>query len=424
MQEDFLHYIWKFQKFTKSYLKTDAGEELHIINQGNHNLNSGPDFFNAQLKIDNQHWAGNVEIHLKSSDWYAHHHEIDDAYDNVILHVVWQHDVEVFRRDNTVIPTLVLNERVDKITLENYKKLQTASKKWIPCEDMFPEIDTFLLQNWLERLYFERLENKSQTIMKLLNASKNDWEAVVFKMLAKSFGLKNNGEAFLSIVNSVDFSVIKKIQNDKLELEALLFGQARLLEGDSENEYFKKLKSSYDYLKNKFSLNNNTVLPVSFFRLRPVNFPTIRLAQLATVYSNNPQLFSKLVAVKSKEDVYTLFDYETSSFWDTHYHFQSTSARRKKKMTKSFVDLIIINTLVPVIFCYSKFLGKDTSETIISLMSSVAKEENAIVNQFTGLSPVAENALLSQGLIELKNNYCDKKKCLECAVGNSILNNN
>lgn len=423
MQEDFLHYIWKFQKFSKTDLKTEASEEIHIIRQGLHNLNSGPDFFTAQIKIGNQLWAGNVEIHLKSSDWYAHNHERDAAYDNVILHVVWQHDVDVFRRDNSVIPTLVLNERVDKSTLDNYKKLHTASKKWIPCEDMFPEIDAFLIQNWLERLYFERLEHKSQTIMNLLKASKNDWEAVLFKMLAKSFGLKNNGEAFLSIANSVDYSVIRKIKNEQFEFEALLFGQAGLLKKGIENEYFTKLESSYDYLKKKFSLENNTVLPVAFFRLRPVNFPTIRLAQLAAVYSNNTQLFSKLVTVNSKEDVYNFFDQEASSFWDTHYNFQSVSAKRKKRITKSFIDLIIINTIVPILFCYSKTIGKDNSETIISLMSSIVKEENTIVQRFNTLKPIAENALQSQGLIELKNVYCDKKKCLECAVGSSILSN-
>lgn len=422
MQEDFLHYIWKFQKFSKSYLKTEVGEDIHIFNQGFHNLNSGPDFFNAQVKIDNQHWAGNVEIHIKSSDWYAHHHETDVAYDNVILHVVWQHDVDVFRRDNSVIPTLVLKERIDKGTLDNYKRLYNTSKKWIPCEDRFPEVDAFLIQNWLERLYFKRLEHKSQTILKSLQASKNDWESVLFKMLTKSFGLKNNGEAFLSIANSVDFSVVRKVQNNTFELEALLLGQARLLDGESENEYFNQLKNSYDYLKTKFSLDNNSVLPVSFFRLRPVNFPTIRLAQLAAVYSKNPQLFSKLMSVTNKEEVYNFFDHETSSFWDTHYNFQSTSARRKKKMTGAFIDLIIINTLVPVIFSYSKFMGKDASDAIIAMMGAIAKEENTIVNHFTQLRPVAKSALQSQGLIELKNNYCDKKKCLECAVGSSILN--
>ncbi len=423
MQEDFLHYIWKFQKFSKTGLKTEAGEELHIIRQGLHNQNSGPDFFTAQIKIGNQLWAGNVEIHLKSSDWYAHNHERDAAYDNVILHVVWQHDVEVFRRDNSIIPTLVLNEKMDKAALSNYKKLFTTTKKWIPCEEVFPEIDEFLIQNWLERLYFERLEHKSDTIMDLLKASKNDWEAILFKMLAKSFGLKNNGESFLSIANSVDYAVIRKIQNEQFELEALLFGQAGLLEDTYENEYFTKLKSSYEYLRKKFSLENNTVLPVAFFRLRPVNFPTIRLAQLAAVYSNNTQLFSKLVTVNNKEEVYSLFDHEASSFWDTHYNFQSISAKRKKRITKSFIDLIIINTLVPILFCYSKTIGKDNSETIISLMSSIAKEENSIVQHFNTLKPIAENALQSQGLIELKNMYCDKKKCLECAVGSSILSN-
>lgn len=421
MQEDFLHHIWKFQKFSKTALKSDAGEIIEIVHQGSHNLHSGPDFFNAQIRIGDQLWVGNLEIHLKSSDWYAHHHEIDKAYDNVILHVVWEHDVEVYRKDNTVIPTLILQNRVDAFALAKYQKLFLNKKQWIACEEDFPEVDDFLLENWMERLYFERLENKSNVILELLKASKNDWEAVLFKLLAKNFGLKNNNEAFLSMAQSFDFSVLRKINSNATQLESLFFGQAGLLETENEVPYVNQLKKEYGFLKNKFKLQNNQVTAVQFFRLRPINFPTIRLAQLAAVYSGNEQLFSKVISVKTKEEVYTLFDVSASNFWDTHFHFSSLSAPRKKRLTKAFIDLLIINTIVPVVFCYNKHIGKEITETLVKLMSSVKKEENTIVSRFQALKPVAAHALHSQALIELKTHYCDKKKCLQCAVGSHLI---
>ncbi|MCR9183104.1 MAG: DUF2851 family protein [Flavobacteriaceae bacterium] len=424
MQENFLHHIWKFQKFSKVTLKSEEGEPIEIVHQGTHNFNSGPDFFNAQIKIGNQLWVGNVEIHLKSSDWYAHHHETDKAYDNVILHVVWEHDVEVYRKDNSVIPTFVLKHRVDDFALAKYNKLFSNKKQWIACEEDFPGVDDFLLENWMERLYFERLENKSGLIFDLLETSKNDWEAVLFKMLAKNFGLKNNAEAFLSMAHSFDFSVLRKVRENPIQLEALLFGQAGLLEIESEDSYVNDLKKEYNFLKNKFKLENSQVAPIQFFRLRPVNFPTIRLAQLAAVYSRNKQLFSKIISVTTKEEIYTLFDVSASGFWDTHFHFSSVSAPRKKRLTKAFIDLLIINTIVPLVFCYRKHTGKELPEALITLMNSVKKEENTIVSRFNDLKPVAQSALHSQALIELKTNYCDKKKCLQCAVGNRLLQKN
>lgn len=423
MQEDFLHHIWKFQKFSKRVLQTEEGDIIEIVHQGSHNFHSGPDFFSAQIRIGDQLWVGNVEIHLKSSDWYAHHHEIDKAYDNVILHVVWEHDVEVFRKDSTVIPTLVLKNRVDAFALAKYNKLFTNKKQWIACEDDFPEVDDFLLENWMERLYFERLENKSNVIFQLLEASKNNWEAVLFQMLAKNFGLKNNGEAFLSMAQSFDFSVLRKIQNNLNKLESLFFGQAGLLKTDCEDSYVNQLKTDYEFLKNKFKLQNSQVAPVQFFRLRPVNFPTIRLAQLAAVYAVNEQLFSKIISVKTKEEIYSLFDINTSRFWDTHYHFSSVSATRKKRLSNAFIDLLIINTIVPVLFCYGKHTGKENSETLIALMASLKKEENTLVSKFNALKPVAQNAWHTQALIELKKNYCDKKRCLHCAVGSHLIKN-
>ena len=275
MQEDFIHYIWKHKKFEVSNLRTTNNEVVSIVSVGMHNQNTGPDFFNAQLKIGEQLWAGNVEIHVKSSDWFLHNHETDSNYDNVILHVVWEHDTEVFRKDNSSIPTLEIEPYVSKSALDHYEKLFSKSQKWINCEQDFPSVDDFILKSWLERLYFERLERKSETIKQLLVDSKNDWEAVLFKMLAKNFGLKVNGDAFLSMANSIDFSVLRKLQPNQTQLEALFLGQAGLLEDNIQEPYYMHLIKEYQYLKQKFKLSNNNVQPIQFFRLRPPNFPTL-----------------------------------------------------------------------------------------------------------------------------------------------------
>lgn len=420
MQEDFLHYIWKHKTFDTSYLKTANGETVSINKLGKHNHNAGPDFFNAQLSIDNQFWAGNVEIHIRSSDWYVHNHEIDKAYDNVILHVVWEHDTEIFRKDNSEIPTLELKHYVNKSLLGNYQKLM-QSKSWINCETSFPEVDDFLLSNWLERLYIERLERKSEDIQQLLNTSNNDWEAVLFKMLLKNFGLKVNGESFSSLASSFDFSQIRKIQNNVLDIEALLFGQSNLLEEDVQDVYYLDLKERYKFLKQKFGLDNLGVLPVQFFRLRPTNFPNIRLSQFANLCALEQNLFSRVIHLKTKADYYILFKKEVTDFWKTHYTFSKVSKKSKKLLTESFIDLIIINTIIPLKFSYAKSQGKSIDEDLFRLIKQIKMEKNSIVSRFLDIKKVEKSALSSQALLQLKQKYCDKNKCLRCAVGNSLI---
>ena len=424
MQEDFLHYLWKHKKIDVSNIKTTDNEIINVLSVGQHNFNSGPDFFNAQLEIDNQLWAGNVEIHIKSSDWFLHNHELDKAYDNVILHVVWEHDTDVLRRNNTKIPTLELKAYVSKSALNNYEKLFSKSGKWINCESDFSSMNSFEMSNWLERLYFERLERKSEDINTLLLTSKNDWEVVLFKMLVKNFGLKVNGDAFLSLANSVNFSIIRKTLTDKTILEALLFGQAGLLEHDIEDSYYLELAKEYEFLKQKFSLSNKNVIPIQFFRLRPPNFPTIRLSQVATLYHQNQNLFSKIIEINSLEEFYDLFSVATSPFWESHYTFDKFSKKSKKVLTKSFIDLLLINTIIPLKFSYAKFQGIHIEESIISLIESIASEENNIIEKFSSLKFVPTSALQSQGLLQLKNEYCNKNKCLQCVIGNSLLHSN
>ncbi len=421
MKEDFLHYVWKFRKLEVGPYITSDNEILHIKNPGSHNSNSGPDFFNAQIELNGQLWAGNVEIHIKSSDWYAHAHETDRAYDNVILHVVWEHDAEIFRKDGTAIPTLVLKEHVPKSTLHQYLNLFSKNGKWINCENDFAQVDAFITENWLERMYFERLQSKEALLLKELENSQNHWERLLFKMLSKNFGLKVNGDSFFSIANSISFSVLQKCANDRQQLEALLMGQAGLLDGEREDWYFKTLKNDYEFLRRKFNLTRETVIAPKFFRLRPPNFPTLRLAQLAMLYFERSNLFSKILSAETKEDLYDIFNICASDYWSKHYNFGVSSLERKKRITKSFVDLLLVNTIIPIKFCYARQHGKDVSDAILNLASQIAPEENSVVKKFNSLKKIATNAYQSQALLQLKKDYCDKNRCLQCALGNVVL---
>jgi hypothetical protein len=422
MKEDFLHYVWKFQKLEVGNFYTSNNEILHVKKQGSHNLNSGPDFFNAQIELNGQLWAGNVELHVKSSDWYAHAHEMDPAYDNVILHVVWEHDAEIYRKDGSVIPTFTVKKHIPKPTLEQYQKLFSKEKKWISCENDFDSVNAFTVENWLERLYLERLQKKEEILLKELKNTQNHWESLLFRMLCKNFGLKVNGDSFFSIAKSIDFSVVKKCRQERQDLEALLMGQAGLLDGETEDWYFKTLKANYAYLKHKFQLQNENVISPKFFRLRPPNFPTVRLAQFTMLYFEQENLFSKIIAAQNVNELYTLFNVTGSEYWDTHFNFGVGSMERKKRISKSFMDLLIINTIIPLKFCYAVQQGKDISEEIMELASKISCEENAIVKKFNSLKEISKSSYQSQALLQLKSEYCDKNRCLHCAIGNSILN--
>ncbi|QXP74431.1 DUF2851 family protein [Tenacibaculum sp. AHE15PA] len=421
MKEDFLHFLWQNKLFPSNSLKSVANETIQIIKSGIHNTNTGPDFLNAHLKINNQLWIGNVEIHINSSDWYLHKHEEDKNYDAVILHVVWQHDSAVFMKNNKPLPTLELHGLIDKNVLNNYQSLFSKQLRWIPCEQQINEVDSFLMSNWLERLYFERLENKAVLIKELLVKSNNDFESVLFQLLAKNFGLKINGEAFLQLAQSFEFSILKKVRFNEFQLSALLFGQAGFLESEVEDSYFIQLKNEYAYLKHKYKL-----LPISnslfqFFRMRPTNFPTIRIAQLVALFFKYQNLFSKLMELNKLEDFYDLFSVAIADFWKTHYTFETESKKSAKKLTKSFIDLLLVNTVLPLKFVNEQIRGEVNSDGFFKLMQQIKPERNSIITKFSDLNITAKNAFESQALLELKNNYCAKKRCLQCAIGTSLL---
>tara|TARA_B110000046_G_scaffold185987_1_gene231067 strand:- start:17442 stop:18716 length:1275 start_codon:yes stop_codon:yes gene_type:complete len=423
MNEEFLYYIWQYKLFSKRDLCTTENQQITILKSGIHNKNSGPDFLNSQVNIDDQLWAGNVEMHVKSSDWYLHKHEEDVNFDAVILHVVWEHDSVVFMKNNKPLPTLALKHFVDEKLLLNYKSLIDRQQSWILCENQIQNMDTFLIDNWLERLYFERLEQKSIFIKELLQQTNHDFEAVLFHLIAKNFGLKVNGDSFLQLAKSIDFSVVRKVCFDEQKLTALFFGQAGFLEKEVEVSYYRQLKKEYEYLKHKYNLEPIANEQFQFFRMRPHNFPTIRIAQLASLFFTHQNLFSKLMSITKKEEFYTLFSFSIQEFWKTHFTFESISKKSLKKLSKAFIDLLLINTIIPLKFVFLQSRGEVDEEEIMQLIKQLSSEKNSIISNFFDLKIKSKTALESQALLELKNNYCTKKRCLECAVGNNLLRN-
>jgi hypothetical protein len=422
MKEDFLHYIWQHKKFDFLDLRTTNDEKLSIIKVGEFTQLAGPDFFNAQIEIDQQKWAGNVEIHIKSSDWYVHNHERDDNYDSVILHVVWEHDAAIFRKDNSEIPVLEIKNYVSSTLVQKYEKLK-ATKSWIFCENEIKTIPSFVFKNWQERLFFERLERKSNPIETLLLENKNDWEATFFCFLAKNFGLNTNGESFFKIAQSIPFSILRKEAFEVENIEAIFFGSSNLLENDKEDNYFKNLKQRWEYIQNKHQLQLVYIETVQFFKHRPDNFPTIRLSQLANLYHTHQNLFSKSINAKNIEELYQIFQISVTDYWKVHYNFDKVSPKKAKFLSKTFIDLLIINTIIPFRFAYEKSLGKETSEENIEFLEKISAEKNAIINKFNAIGITSKNAFETQSLLQLKNEYCDKSKCLQCSIGLEFFKN-
>lgn len=424
MKEDLLHYLWKFRKFRISDLQTVDGKTIQILNPGIHNTDSGPDFFNGQIRINRQKWAGNIELHLASSDWYQHHHHSDSAYDNVILHVVWKFDKVVKRYDGTTIPTLELRRYVNKRLLEKYSQLASAYLSWIPCEHDLGRVGKLTLQSQLERSFLDRLEVKARRIDKELSSLHGDWEALMFRVMNKAFGAKVNGDAMYSMAASFPFKLVRKYRYDREALEALLMGQAGLLSGLCNDHYFIKLKEIYGYLKLKHDLVNTHVIPPKFFRIRPSGFPTIRISQLASLYGKHHHMFARLMDADSVEELYSTLDVCTSEYWETHYRFSKEAKYGNRRLSRNFIDTVIINAIIPIRFCYEQAMGRDISQQIIDLMTEIRPESNSVIRKFNELGVTAENAFESQALLQLKSSFCDHSRCLKCRVGNALLMSN
>jgi len=425
MKEDFVAYVWKFQKWQSTPLITTSGETLEVFSPGRENTNSGPDFFDARLKIGTQKWAGNVEIHTQGKNWFLHKHDNDTQYDSVILHVVWENPVPVYRRATMEeIPTVVLKPYVSLKLIATYKNLSKRNTLWIPCEKQLKNVDSFKLNVWLEKLFVERLEYKSKDVYSVLKQRNGNWEATLFELLCVSFGLKVNSNSFRSLAQSLPFSQVMKIARNDNGLEALFLGQLKLLNESKNDSYYNKLKKEYNYLTVKYRLNNNGIITPKFFRLRPHNFPTIRLAQLAALYTLHTVLFDRIIKAETIVELQKLFQIKLSSYWNTHYKFRVQSKESNRKISNTLFNLIVINTIIPIKLAYQKARGEMNVESIYAILTDIPIEKNKTISKFKSLGVKGESALTSQALLQLFAHYCEPKKCLQCGIGIEILNQN
>ena len=415
MKEEFLYYVWE-NRLTDKTLQTTEGESVEVLATGYRNSNSGPDFLEAKIKIGDKLWAGHVEIHVKSSDWNRHGHQTDKAYQNVILHVVFENDSKV-----NGIPTLELKGHFDETLFANYQRF-ISSKGWISCERNIPTVPVFTRLSWLDRMAVERLENKSETVNKILEANQFDWEDALYKLLMRYFGLKVNNEAFETLANILPFKTLLKHADNLLQMEAMLMGCAGFLEHDFKEDYPLLLKREFAVMKAKFNLLTMPVERWKFMRMRPSNFPTLRLAQMAQLIHKNGCLFSKVREAKNAAEVKALFDVKASDYWETHYRIEAASEAKSKHLGNATADILIINAVTPLLFCYGK-LHKDESvcESAMRLLEETEAEDNAIIRHFAQYGIKAENAMQTQALLHLYSMYCKRKRCLECRIGAVLL---
>lgn len=423
MNEDFLHYIWKFQLFDHANLLTNEGEKLSVIKAGIHNFDSGPDFFNAHIKIGNTTWAGNLEIHSKSSDWYLHQHHTDAAYDHIILHVVYDDDREVHRSNGLKIPSLSLKNRIDLKLLNNYRDL-IENLLWIPCSNQIDNVPEFIKLHWLDRMLAERLEYKSKKIESWLSMNKNNWEETFYQALAKNFGFKINAVPFELLSTSLPFTQLSKHKDNIFQLEALLFGQAGLLKGfQFKDAYPLRLQKEYEFLAHKFKLRPIESHLWKFMRMRPANFPSIRISQFANLLHNSKNIFSESMEEENIESLRTKYRLKASEYWYDHYRFDKKStALGVKKMSESSSNNILFNTVAPFLFIYGRKKGEEKYvDRSFQLLEKCQAESNKIIRSWRKLGMPADSSYHSQALLHLKNDYCDQKKCLNCAIGNEII---
>lgn len=415
MTEQLLQFIWRFQYFNKDSLRTSGGEATQIIHPGTFNTNQGPDFTNAKIRIGKTLWAGSVELHIRASDWEKHKHTSDKNYNNVILHVVYEDDSK-----NNALPTIELQNRISHSLLNRYAHLMT-SQAFISCENMVSTVPKITIETWKDRLIAERLIRKSEIIFEYLKQNNQHWEESFWWLLAKNFGSKVNAETFEAVAKSISINILAKHKNSLPQIECLLLGQAGLLNERLSDPYPVMLQKEYQFLKSKYNLTESKI-PVHFLRMRPGNFPTIRLAQLAALIQKSVHLFSKIIEEGSLKEVNKFFNADANDFWRYHYKLDDASVYKPKPIGASTIENIVINTVAPMVFTYgTAHQIQKLKDRAIQWLSETRAEKNNITKGFEKIGFESNNAFDSQSLIELKNQYCNFKKCLNCAIGNSLL---
>ncbi|MEM9051473.1 MAG: DUF2851 family protein [Bacteroidota bacterium] len=425
MNEDFLHYIWKKLQFDLTDLTTVSGEQVEIVNIGFHNQNAGPDFLDARIRIGDTLWAGNVEIHINSSDWYKHKHDLDSAYDNVILHVVFTHDKEVFTTSGNQISTLTLKDRIDYQSYRKYKAW-IASGEFIPCDKFALDVPKIIKTSAVESAAADRLFEKSSISRDHLIQSHGDIEGAFYKVFLRALGMKVNALPFEQLSKMVPLELVRKIRSNSIQLEALFLGQAGFLENlESSHSHVIKLKSEYDFLRNKFSLNPMPISSWKHSRLRPQNFPEVRLAQVALFYSRHLAIAQTIAEEESLDRIKELFATKIESgFWLTHYTLRKDSLSKPKSFGSDFLNHLVINAVVPFVVSLADYNRQESfKDRAIGFLEELSCEKNSIIHKFGQLGFSTTSSFDSQGIIQLKRKFCDKRRCLNCKVGTQIMNN-
>lgn len=421
-REDFLHYVWQFKSFDFKALKTANGESLEIIQSGLLNKNSGPDFSNGKVKIGQTVWAGSIEIHIKSSDWLKHKHQIDASYENVILHVVFENDVEIKRIDGTVLPVLELKNRISKAFIQKYENLFLTLTDF-PCIAQIKSVDKFVIDSFLSRVLIERFEQKTDVVLKTLAELNGNWDETFYRFLARNFGFNVNAVPFELFAKAIPQQIYARHKNNPFQIAALVFGSAGFLNEKFEEEYPAKLKLEFQFLQKKYGIKPIEVSIWKFMRMRPQNFPTIRLAQFAALISNSNHFFSKILEAKNVKEMHNLFkNLPVNEYWKTHYHFKKTVVNVNLQMGIASINNILLNTVALFLFTYGKYSGNGVFiNRAIKLLECLPPEKNAIISKYENAGVSVDNAFASQGILQLKKHYCNEKKCLYCSIGIKIL---
>jgi hypothetical protein len=423
MNEFFLHFIWQYQFFDKKELKTTSDEKLTILNPGHHNTDQGPDFSHARILMHDLEWHGNVEIHLKASDWYLHKHQVDNNYDTIILHVVWENDREINRKDNTTIPVLELKDKVDIGLINKYRTFINSGIQ-LPCQYYLKEIPKIQVTGMFDKALIERLERKGREILDLYTINKNDWEETFWQVLARNFGFKINNDSFERLSRALPYKLLLKHSDNELQLEALLFGQSGMLDEVSEDPYTTSLKKEYAFLSHKYSLEEGKIPAHSwkFLRTRPYNFPTIRIAQLAAMLKNNDKLINLIYEKKEIKEYLDFLKTPVSLYWREHYRFGEKMKGAVPGLTETAVYNIIINVVIPFKTArYMAGLSEGFPDEPFVLLEKLPAEINKISKEWDSVSIKIKTAFDSQAGIELYNQYCLKRKCLYCSIGTYII---
>ena len=424
MKEEFLHYLWKYSLYDQERLVDKENKKIIILDPGEYNRDSGPDFFNARISVDGTVWAGNIEIHTKSSHFDNHGHQNDPVFNNVILHVVAENDKPVFNNRGEEILTAEIS--FDECYYDKYISL-VNNPYIIACQDDITSVDAIIVRHWLNTLIIERFQAKSESILKIFSETGNDWDETFYRLLTRYFGFRVNTEPFEMLATALPFRIIRKHSDNIFQIEALLFGTAGLLETGLfkeavSDDYYLNLSKEYSVLQAKYSLQPLHGWLWKFSRLRPSNFPTIRLSQLARMLSISGGLFSRVLEATDIKQIRVLFEVSASSYWDDHYIFGKKSRSFTKNTGSQAADILLINSVIPLIFVYGQSRDShEMSEKALSFLEDIAPEENVITSEWKTAGIVAESAFYSQALIQLRNEYCKKRKCLDCRIGNKII---